>query len=59
MHSLWDYVHGMIQHLNWRHRGEVQERKRGGTSDVSTPVVYYYTMQYKCLKITQNTAYFI
>ena len=29
MHSLWDNVHGMTQHLNWRHRGEVQERKRG------------------------------
>jgi len=40
MHSLWDYVHGMIQHLNWCHRGKVQERKRGGTSDVNTPVVY-------------------
>jgi len=41
MHSLWDYVHGMIQHLNWRHRGEVQERKRGGTSDVTTRYFKY------------------
>ena len=30
MHSFWDYVHGMIQHLNWRHRGEVQEAEERG-----------------------------
>jgi len=42
MHSLWDYVQRMIQHLNWRHRGEVKQRKRGGISDVSTPAVYTF-----------------
>jgi len=39
MHSLWDYVQCMIQHLNWRHRGEVQEWRRGGLWR-HTPAVY-------------------
>jgi len=29
MHSLWDYVQRMIQHLNWRQKEVVQEQKRG------------------------------
>jgi len=27
MHSSWENVQRMIQHLNWRHRGEVTARK--------------------------------